>query len=77
MVLTVTLSTVTTAATHMGAESPKLHVTLIYGYTKIPNFCAPWLQGQSFFRVTSSRTMSTSPFVVPKGWNLIVTDIAW
>jgi hypothetical protein len=81
MVLTVTLSPIATAATHMGAESPDLHVTLVYAPSVTPSLCTTGDDGsgiaKSFFRLLPNGARQTSPYVIPAGYGLIVTDIDW
>jgi hypothetical protein len=65
------------AVTHLVQPVAANHVTLVDGPSG-PNPCGTLsFQNRSFFRVLPNATMSTLPFVVPQGRNLVVTDVEW
>ena len=65
------------AVTHLGQTTVGPHVTLVDGSSG-PNTCGTLsFQNRSFFRVFPNATKSATPFVIPKGHHLVITDVEW
>jgi len=58
---------------HTG-QSPSAHVVLTRD-PSIPGGCG--LQSSEFFRIYSDGTKASTPFRVPSGWLLVITDVDW
>jgi hypothetical protein len=65
------------AATHLEQPNTGTHVTLV-AKPSGPNVCGTLsFQNRAFFRVFPNATTSSTPFVVPQGRYLVVTDVEW
>jgi len=65
------------AATHLEQPNTGTHVTLV-AKPSGPNVCGTLsFQNRAFFRVFPNATTSSTPFVVPQGRTLVVTDVEW
>ena len=65
------------AATHLMQPTTASHVMLVGGASG-PNLCGSLsFQNRSFFQSFPNGTQSTTPFVVPMGKKLVVTDVEW
>lgn len=62
--------------THLGQDADD-HVTLALGYDANPECGTVYMGSNSLYRINASGNPYASPFTVPSGYRLIVTDVSW
>jgi hypothetical protein len=66
------------AGTHLGQTSAASHVTLVSKTYAAGNSCGmASFSGQNLFRVGIDGIVASTPFTVPSGQYLVVTDVEW